>query len=288
MNYDAPDVTHALAQYAVCQSYSSYADHEHQTWRNAMRALTGALESRCVIPHIDALSRCGLKRDRLPRLEEINRALSMVGWESIVVEGFIPPPTFMLLQANCILPITRQVRSVAQQAYTPIPDIIHEAAGHLPMLVDPNYRRFMQRFGEKGSQFGYGELDQRVFKCQKEYAELLALPQPDSSRVAELESELAELRNAQRRAVTPACQISRFHWWTVEYGLIGEPAKLYGAGLLSSYEEAEATDTTPQIPLSLDCLGYDYEISRMQPQLFVASDWGHLNSELDRFFQLEN
>ena len=34
--------------------------------------------------------------------------------------------------------------------------------------------------------------------------------------------------------------LSRLHWWTVEYGLIGtlENPKIYGAGLLSSIGES--------------------------------------------------
>ena len=97
-----------------------------------------------------------------------------------------------------------------------------------------------------------------------------------------LHDELETLRVQQKEALTPACLLSRFHWWTVEYGLIGQDAKLYGAGLLSSSTEALASDDTPKKRLSLDCLEYDYEISRMQPQLFVADDWSHLNDELTR------
>ena len=57
----------------------------------------------------------------------------------------------MALQAQRVLPITRHVRAQSQLGFTPIPDIIHEAAGHLPMLVEPEYRRFLERFGEEGS-----------------------------------------------------------------------------------------------------------------------------------------
>ena len=277
-----------LEIHSVCQNYAGYSVVEHQTWSNAINALIDALEDRAVVPYAEALLMCGLRSDRLPHLAEINRSLRHFGWLSTIVEGFIPPQTFMDFQANCVLPITRHVRSASQQAYTPIPDIIHEAAGHLPMLVDGNYRSFMKRFGEKGRTLRFGELDHRVFALQKDYAEHLAIDDPDENLVRDLECSLVELRRAQRRAVTPACLISRFHWWTVEYGLIGEDSKLYGAGLLSSSEEAIASDETPRIPLSLDCLSYDYEISKMQPQLFVASDWNHLNDELDRFFRREN
>jgi phenylalanine-4-hydroxylase len=79
------------------------------------------------------------------------------------------------------------------------------------------------------------------------------------------------------------------YWWTAEYGLVGrlEAPKLYGAGLLSSIGEAEhcLTDAVRKVPLSLACTTTGYDITRMQPQLFVARDFGHLNEVLEAFRQ---
>ena len=268
------------AQFSVTQRYDRYSDSDHESWRCAMCALSNVLESRCAVPYADALRQCGLRVHRLPRLSEINQALARLGWQSVMVDSFIPPPTFMALQAQRILPITRHVRAYSQLGYTPIPDIIHEAAGHLPMLVESEYRRFLQRFGEEGGRLRYSALDERVYFAQKRYAEFCGLPNPDITTLSDLRDELKALRTQQKEALTPACLLSRFHWWTVEYGMVGECAKLFGAGLLSSSAEAIASDDTRKEQLSLNCLEYDYEISRMQPQLFVADDWSHLNDQL--------
>lgn len=269
-----------VAQFSISQRYDRYSDSDHESWRCAMHALIHVLESRCAVPYASALRQCGLRTNRLPKLTEINQALSHFGWHSVMVDSFIPPPKFMELQAQRILPITRHVRTSSQLGYTPIPDIIHEAAGHLPMLVDPEYRRFLQRFGEEGKRLAYSELDERVYLAQKRFAEYAGLPFPDINRLDELRRELDSLRSQQKKALTPACLLSRFHWWTVEYGLVGQDAKLFGAGLLSSSTEALATDRTKRLRLSMDCLDFDYEISKMQPQLFVADDWTHLHDEL--------
>ncbi len=271
-----------IAQFSVTQNYDSYTDSDHEAWRCAMRALLNVLESRCAVPYEIALRQCGLNAHRLPRLSEINEALTRFGWQTMMVDSFIPPPTFMGLQAQRILPITRHVRAYSQLGYTPIPDIIHEAAGHLPMLVEPKYRRFLQRFGEEGERLRYSELDERVYLAQKRYAEFAGLPNRDVATLNEFRDELEALRIQQKQALTPACLLSRFHWWTVEYGMVGGSAKLFGAGLLSSSTEALASDETRKERLSLACLDYDYEISRMQPQLFVADDWTHLNDQLSR------
>ncbi|MGY0038172.1 hypothetical protein [Pedobacter sp. NJ-S-72] len=46
--------------------------------------------------------------------------------------------------------------------------------------------------------------------------------------------------------------LSRLHWWTVEYGLIGSltDPKIYGAGLLSSIGESSScmTENVKKLP----------------------------------------
>lgn len=271
-----------LAQYGVAQRYDRYVAEDHETWQRALQSLVATLESRCAVPYAAALQACGLNSCRLPRLVEINQGIGRYGWNAVMVDSFIPPTVFMSFQASKTLPITRQVRAMNQLLYTPIPDIIHEAAGHLPMLVDSQYRAFMQRFGEIGEGMRFSTLDERVYTAQKDFAEYAAQEQADQATLSAMQVELESLRKTQAKALTPACLVSRFHWWTVEFGLIGPDALLYGAGLLSSAGEAISSDKTSKRRLSLDCLDFDYEISQMQPQLFVADDWAHLNDELER------
>ena len=282
MNLAYETQTAPVAQFSVSQRYDRYSDSEHESWRCAMYALMNVLGSRCAVPYATAMQLCGLRTNRLPRLSEMNEALSRFAWQTVMVDSFIPPYAFMALQAQQILPITRQVRAYSQLGYTPIPDIIHEAAGHLPMLVEAEYRAFLRRFGEVGENLCYSETDKRVYLAQKRYAEYAGLPDSDFATLNCLRDELETRRVEQKEALTPACLLSRFHWWTVEYGMVGHDAKLFGAGLLSSSTEALASDDTRKERLSLDCLDYDYEISRMQPQLFVADDWAHLDDQLTR------
>lgn len=270
----------------VDQFYECYTEQDHATWRTTTHQLTQVLESRCAIPYEAAFKQCGLVTDRLPYLAEIQDALRKFGWDACMVESFIPPRTFLALQARRTLPITRQIRSVRQTGFTPIPDIVHEAAGHLPMLLEPGYRRFLQRFGELGEQLQFSALDEKVFCAQKHYAEYVALRQKDSNRQADLLELMDQLKKQQQTELTPACLLSRLHWWTVEYGLIGNEALIYGAGLLSSSDEAQLINQVDCLPLDESCLTFQYEISTMQPQLFVAEDWSHLVNELNRIVRL--
>jgi hypothetical protein len=87
---------------------------------------------------------------------------------------------------------------------------------------------------------------------------------------------------------TPAALLSRLHWWTVEYGLIGElrDYRLFGAGLLSSLGECvncRDDRRVRKLPLGLAAIDYPYDITREQPQLFVASSFAQLGEVLEQF-----
>jgi phenylalanine-4-hydroxylase len=77
------------------------------------------------------------------------------------------------------------------------------------------------------------------------------------------------------------------NWWTVEYGLVGskDDPKIYGAGLLSSLGESYHClgPAVARIPLSLECVNTAYDITKPQPQLFVANDFHHLTKVLHEF-----
>jgi len=77
------------------------------------------------------------------------------------------------------------------------------------------------------------------------------------------------------------------NWWTIEYGLIGdlENPKIYGAGLLSSVSESlECLDSkVKKLPMSIDCIKQDYNITEPQPQLFVTKNFKDLKNILNNY-----
>jgi phenylalanine-4-hydroxylase len=84
--------------------------------------------------------------------------------------------------------------------------------------------------------------------------------------------------------------LSRLHWWTVEYGLIGtvDHPRLYGAGLLSSIGEAAQclTPAVRKLPYTVEAAQQPFDITSMQPQLFVTPSFAHLNAVLEEFASL--
>jgi phenylalanine-4-hydroxylase len=81
--------------------------------------------------------------------------------------------------------------------------------------------------------------------------------------------------------------LSRLHWWTVEYGLIGtlENPKIYGAGLLSSIGESSTCmhEDVKKLWYNIDTINYSYDITKPQPQLFVTETFQNLIDVLEAF-----
>jgi phenylalanine-4-hydroxylase len=69
----------------------------------------------------------------------MNDILGTIGWGAVAVDGFIPPAAFMEFQAYKVLVIACDMRQIHHIEYTPAPDIVHEAAGHAPIIVDREY-----------------------------------------------------------------------------------------------------------------------------------------------------
>src|SRR5262249_35686583 len=138
----------------------------------------------------------GMSRDRIPRIEEMSEHLASIGWHAVAVDGFIPPRAFQAFQAIRILPIACDVRRPDHLEYTPAPDIVHEAAGHAPMLVDPEYAAFAERIGATGMRAFSLPSDRESFEAIRE----LSILKEDLASTADA-IEAAEARVA--RAMRP-------------------------------------------------------------------------------------
>src|SRR2546430_11571880 len=100
-----------------------------------------------------ALPISGISFERIPRIEEMNDILGKIGWGAVAVDGFIPPAAFMEFQAYKVLVIACDMRQIHHIEYTPAPDIVHEAAGHAPIIVDRD--RKSTRLNSSHSQISY-------------------------------------------------------------------------------------------------------------------------------------
>jgi len=288
-NYNNPQVSALpshLKQFVVNQHYDHYTSIDHAVWRYVMRQNYSYLKDVAYYPYIPGLQKAGLTIERVPRLQEMNDALAKIGWGAVTVDGFIPPAAFMEYQAYRVLVIAADIRQLKHIEYTPAPDIIHESAGHAPIIADPDYHQYLSYFGSIGAKAMFSAQDYELYEAIRALSILKEMPDADPEEIKKAEDTVAWCQENMGQPSEMAL-LSRLHWWTVEYGLIGnlENPKIYGAGLLSSIGES-STCMSPDVKklwYNQYTINYSYDITKQQPQLFVTDTFQNLIDVLEQF-----
>jgi len=275
-----------LLSLVIDQPYNSYTAQDHAVWRYVMRQNVKFLSHYAHGSYTEGLKKTGISISTIPHMYGMNRILKEIGWAAVAVDGFIPPAAFMEFQAYNVLVIAADIRPVDQIAYTPAPDIIHEAAGHAPIIADEEYAAYLKFFGKIGSKAFSSARDYQMYEAIRHLSILKADPYTSAKAINEAEEKLAYIEKTMGRPSEMAL-IRNLHWWTVEYGLIGDTDnfKIYGAGLLSSIGESMSclSPAVRKLPYSLDAAHTGFDITTRQPQLFVTPGFRHLNDVLNEF-----
>lgn len=275
-----------LQQYIKPQNYQDYTPINQAVWRYVMRKNVAYLSKVAHESYLDGLRKTGIAIDSIPNMYGMNRILKEIGWAAVAVDGFIPPAAFMEFQAYNVLVIASDIRQLDHIEYTPAPDIIHEGAGHAPIIANPEYAEYLRRFGEIGCKAISSGKDYDMYEAIRH---LSILKEAEDTPPEEIEAAEKKVDYLQNNTSKPSemAQIRNLHWWTVEYGLIGTPEdpKIYGAGLLSSIGESQwcMTDKVKKLPYTIDASMQDFDITKPQPQLYVTPDFAHLSSVLEEF-----
>jgi phenylalanine-4-hydroxylase len=275
-----------LHKFIVKQPYDEYTPQNQAVWRYVMRMNVDYLSKVAHGSYRDGLKKTGIFVDEIPRMEGMNRILKEIGWAAVSVDGFIPPNAFMEFQAYNVLVIASEMRTINHIEYTPAPDIIHEAAGHAPIIANPEYAEYLRRFGEIGSKAISSSKDYDMYEAIRLLSILKEDPNSSQEEIDNAQAEVEYLQNNMGE-LSEMAMIRNLHWWTVEYGLIGdlENPKIYGAGLLSSIGESKncLRPEVKKIPYSLDAAYQNFDITSEQPQLFVTPDFAYLSLVLEEF-----
>lgn len=275
-----------LRQFIVEQNYEKYTPIDQAVWRYVMRQNYSYLKNVAYYPYIKGLQRAGLSIEYIPDLQTMNDNLGKIGWGAVTVDGFIPPAAFMEYQAYRVLVIAADIRQINHIEYTPAPDIIHESAGHAPIIADTDYNNYLSYFGSIGAKAMFSSKDFELYEAIRKLSILKEAVNVDEQEIAAAEQKLQHI-SANMGEPSEMALLGRLHWWTVEYGLIGtlENPKIYGAGLLSSIgESASCMDPSVQkLWYNLDTVNYQYDITKQQPQLFVTPTFQNLIDVLEAF-----
>jgi phenylalanine-4-hydroxylase len=275
-----------LKQFIKPQDYADYTPINQAVWRYVMRKNVSYLSKVAHESYLNGLEKTGLEIENIPNMYGMNRILKEIGWAAVAVDGFIPPNAFMEFQAYNVLVIASDIRQLEHIEYTPAPDIIHEGAGHAPIIANPEYAEYLRRFGEIGCKAISSSYDYEMYEAIRLLSIVKEAENTPQSVIDAAEKTVNELQN-QSVEMSEMAQIRNLHWWTVEYGLIGtvDNPKIYGAGLLSSIGESAwcMTDKVKKIPYDLSAAYQSFDITKPQPQLYVTPDFAHLSFVLEEF-----
>ncbi len=275
-----------LKQFIKPQNYEDYTPINQAVWRYVLRKNVAYLSKVAHHSYIDGLKKTGIEIEQIPSMYGMNRILKEIGWAAVAVDGFIPPNAFMEFQAYKVLVIASDIRQLENIEYTPAPDIIHESAGHAPIIANPDYAEYLRRLGAIGAKAILSKHDIDLYEAVRKLSILKEAPNTDPQEIEKAAMEVEQLQNEEVE-LSEMAQIRNLQWWTVEYGLIGDinEPKIYGAGLLSSIGESQwcMKPEVQKIPYSVEAAKQSFDITKPQPQLFVTPDFSYLMEVLESF-----
>jgi phenylalanine-4-hydroxylase len=286
-SFSIPGVPEHLLEYITEQDPSLYTPEDHAAWRFIMAASKKFFKNHAHPLYWKGIESTGISTDRIPLISEMDEALKKMGWRAVAINGFIPPSIFLELQSLRILAIACDMRKIDNLGYTPSPDIVHEAAGHAPIVCDPKYREYLEAYGKIARNAIISKQDLDLYDAIFNLSEIKENPKSSEKEIEVAQRKFEEVAS-QITEPSEAALLARMAWWTTEYGLVEVDGKnlIYGAGLLSSVTESHHCihPHVKKIPFQLNtAIQTSYDITKPQPQLFVAKDFESLTMALEEF-----
>jgi phenylalanine-4-hydroxylase len=273
-----------LSPFVAKQAYGKYSAIDQASWRYIMRISKSFFKDHAHKKYITGLKETGIDTEQIPRISEMSKKLKRFGWQAVAVTGFIPPSVFLEFLSLSILPIACDIRRLEHLEYTPAPDIVHEAAGHAPIITDRPFAKFLRTFGEIARKAIFAAEDLEVYEAIKSLSEVKEDTRSTPEQIAACEARLDKaVQNVTY--TSEASMLARLGWWSTEYGLVKEKGdfKIYGAGLLSSIGESFDcfAKNIPRRKLDINCVNVNYDITKPQPQLFYVERFKDLEDVID-------
>lgn len=125
-----------------------YDEREQNIWRIVATRLEEIQARRASKFYLQAKRDLGISNDRIPQLSEMNRRLKeLSNFRLAPIEGLVETRGFLSWLSYRTMLSTQYIRHHSRPEYTPEPDIVHEAIGHIPMFTNRSFADFSQFIG---------------------------------------------------------------------------------------------------------------------------------------------
>ena len=148
------DYTGMAPGWTVPQHATSYSGEDQAVWRLLVERQTALAERHACPEFLDGLRALGIG-ETIPDFDAVNARLEpMTGWRVIGVPGLIPDAAFYDHLAHRRFPVTVWIRKRCEVDYLVEPDLFHDFFGHVPLLSNPVFAGYMQRYGQRAMEAG--------------------------------------------------------------------------------------------------------------------------------------
>jgi phenylalanine-4-hydroxylase len=146
------DYSRAAPDFTVAQEWDKYSEQDHAIWATLYRRQLELIGRYAAAEFLQGTHALGASPSQIPRFEEANRLLAAAtGWRIVAVPGLIPEQVFFEHLAHQRFPVTVWIRRRDELDYLVEPDVFHDFFGHVPLLMNPVFARFMQAYGQAGA-----------------------------------------------------------------------------------------------------------------------------------------
>lgn len=132
-----------------------YTAEENAVWGELFRRQMDFLPGRMTPDYMKGVKELALTDEAVPQVSDINARLGRLTGAGVEgVPALIPEDQFYNLLARKKFPVATFLRRREDIDYIQEPDIFHEVFGHCPLLTNPDYVAFMERFGHLALELG--------------------------------------------------------------------------------------------------------------------------------------
>ncbi|SKA44805.1 phenylalanine-4-hydroxylase, monomeric form [Chitinophaga eiseniae] len=131
----------------VTQDDSLYQEADHHTWSQLFQKQNQLGNEHLASAYLEGYEKLRLDDRRIVRIEDISRRLEAIsGWTLVPVSGLIPTRDFFYMLINKKYPVTVYIRQPHELDFSEQPDIFHDVYGHLPLLTNEKFTRFLTSY----------------------------------------------------------------------------------------------------------------------------------------------
>ena len=147
------DYTFKAPDWTVPQP-DDYSAEDQAVWRLLVERQTKLARQFACAEFVHGLDTLGIG-DSIPDFDTVNAKLEpLTGWKVVGVPGLIPDAVFYDHLAHRRFPVTVWIRKRSELDYLVEPDLFHDFFGHVPLLSNPVFADYMQRYGQRAMDAG--------------------------------------------------------------------------------------------------------------------------------------